>query len=229
MLLPLKAVLLTTMMTMAAAVAAQDAPPNPTSAPVTAPSPAPAPAYADLIHPAADSLRETVSSLRIEKWKSGNVREEAARDAGSILDDLDKALPGLVKDADASPGHVGGALPLSRNLAALYDVSLRLLDAARIAGTSDQATKMQDAVNILGSANKAVYDRMASAAAAQEKRITDLQVQLKTQTDAAQAAAQQSKVVPDCPAPAVKKAVRKKKAPAKSAATQPGSATQKPQ
>lgn len=188
---------------------------------------APAPGYADLLQPSIQTLHDTVTGLRLEKWKGGNVREEAARDSSSILDDLDKTLPGLIHDADAAPLRVSSALPLWRNGNALYAVSLRVLDAARIAAPADQAAKMQDAVNILAGANKSLYDRIVSAAAAQETQIGNLDTQLKAQTEAAQAAAQQVKVVQDCPAPPVKKAVRKKKTAAKQGNTQNGAA-QKP-
>jgi hypothetical protein len=201
--------------------------PAPTTAPVAANAPVSTdgPAYADLLQPSLQSLHDTVMGLRFEKWKGGNVREEAGRDAGSIVTDVNQTLPGLIKDADAAPQRVGAALPLSQNVNALYAVALRVLDAARIAAPADQVSRLQDAANQLSAANKAVYERLANGAAAIETHSADLEARVKTMTVAAQAA-QQAKTVPDCPAPPVKRTVRKKKPAAKSATTQQQSGTQ---
>ena len=195
-------------------------------------APAAAPGYADLLQPSLQMLHDTVMGLRFDRWKSGNVREEAGRDAGSIITDVNQTLPGLVKDADAAPRSVSAALPLARNVNALYDVALRVLDAARIAAPADQANKMQDAVNTLAGVNKDVYSLLAKTASAQEAHANDLETRVKTLTAAAAQPAQPVKAEADCPAPAAKRAVRRKKTAAKSTAPQNGTgqngAAQKP-
>jgi hypothetical protein len=182
-----------------------------TPAPASAPAPAPPlPTYTDLLKPSLSSLHDTLSTLRIDKWKNGSVRADADHDTRSILDDLNEKVPGLLKDADAAPNRVASALALTRNFAALYDVSLRVLDASRIAAPADQVAKIQDALNSLAAANRALYDRLEKAANVQETHIGDLETKLKAQQQAALHPAQVSTPPPDCPAPPKKAAVKHK-------------------
>ncbi|HEX8811482.1 MAG TPA: hypothetical protein VF742_05775, partial [Terracidiphilus sp.] len=177
--------------------------PTSVSAPasIPAPAPPPLPTYTDLLKPSLSGLRDTLSTLRIEKWKNGSVRAEAEHDTASIVDDLNEKVPDLLKNADASPYRVAAALALTRNFAALYDVSLRVLDASRIAAPADQAAKIQDALNSLAAANRALYDRLEKAAAVQETHIGDLETKLKAQQQAALHPVQVTPPPPDCPAP----------------------------
>jgi hypothetical protein len=223
-------------------LAAQPAASASASSPAPAPAaaaPAPAlPTYTDLLKPSLASLYGTLSDLRIEKWKNGSVRAEAEHDTASIVDDLNEKVPALLKDADAEPTRVAAALPLARNFAAVYDVSLRVLDASRISAPADQAAKIQDALNSLAAANRALYERLEQTAAAQERHIGDLETKVKAQQEAALHPVQVSTAPPDCPAPVKKPAVKRKPAakPAQttkqgssSSSSGSGSSTQKPQ
>jgi hypothetical protein len=183
-----------------------------------------------LLQPSLDGLQQAVGGLQLEKWKKGSVRDEAAGNVSSIQKDLQSTLPALLKEADAAQGTVSKVLPVERNINALYDVVLRVVDSARIAAPGDQFAALQNAMNDLEKARHALSDQMQEAAAAQEKQIGSLQVALKTQP------------VPVCPvavaptpapAPAKKPAVKKRKPAAKPAAkpatTPPaGSATPAP-
>jgi hypothetical protein len=193
---------------------------TPAAAPVTASAPAPALAsYSDLLKPSLSKLYGTLSDLNLEKWKNGNVRAEAEHDTASIVDDLNQKVPDLMKDADAAPTRPGAALPLARNFAALYDVSLRVLDASRIAAPADQAAKIQDALNGLAAANRSLYDRLEQSAAVQETHIGDLETKVKAQQEAALHPVQVS-APPPPPCPAVKKVAAKRKPAAKPAQNQ---------
>jgi hypothetical protein len=166
-----------------------------------------------------DSLQQAVGGLQLDKWKKGSVRDEAGGNVSSIQQDLQSTLPPLLKDADGAAGTMSKVLPVERNINALYDVLLRVVDGARIAAPGDQFAALQDAMNGLEKARHALSDQMVDTAAAQEKQIGTLQVALKTQP------------VPVCPAavapvppptPAKKPAARKRKpAAAKPATTQP--------
>jgi hypothetical protein len=183
----------------------------PAAAPAATPAPAPALAsYSDLLKPSLSHLYGTLSDLNLEKWKNGNVRAEAEHDTASIVDDLNQKVPDLLKGADAAPTSLGAALPLARNFAAVYDVSLRVLDAARIAAPADQAAKIQDALNGLSAANRSLYDRLEQSAAAQETHIGDLETKVKAQQEAALHPVQVS-TPPPPPCPAVKKVAAKRK------------------
>lgn len=200
--------------TATAAPASAPAATAPASASASASTSAPALAsYTDLLKPALSNLYGTLADLKLEKWKNGNVRTEAEHDTASIVDDLNQKVPDLLKDADAAPARIDAAMPLARNFAALYDVSLRVLDAARIAAPADQAAKIQEALNGLAAANRALYDRLEQAAKAQQVQIGDLETRIKVQQEAAAhplvAAAPPP---PPCPVPAKKPAAKRKPA-----------------
>jgi hypothetical protein len=209
--------------------AGQEATTAPAAAPASSPASAPAatsalPSYTDLLKPSLASLYATLADMKLEKWKGGNIRAEAEHDTASIVDNLNQKVPDLLKDADAAPTRVGAALPLARDFAALYDVSLRVLDAARIAAPADQAAKMQDTMNSLAAANRSLYDRLEQASKAQEMHVGDLETRIKAQQqEAALHAAPVAVTQPACPAPAVKKPVVKRKPATKPAQTTPGS------
>ena len=133
------------------------APPAP--APATPPPPAPAPPVSAMMQPAIGAVQRAVSGVRIDKWKKGNVREEANQNINQILRDVQENLPPLLHDADASQGSLSKLLPVSRNVSALYDVLLRVVEASRVAGPDDQVDQLQKALVSLGDARLALGTR----------------------------------------------------------------------
>jgi hypothetical protein len=104
------------------------------------------------------------------------------------------------------------ALPFSRNVDALYDVLLRVVEAARMAAPDEQANQLRQALSILGNARLALDDRMQEAAAAQETQLSDLRVTVQKQ---AAFKCPAPPAPPTCPAPApAKKAKKNPKPPA---------------
>jgi hypothetical protein len=172
-------------------------------------------------------LEQTITGLQLEKWKKGPVREEAAANISSIQRDLESTLPSLLAAADQAPGAMSKTLPVSRNVAALYDVLLRVVDSARMVAPGDQFTQLQDAMTGLEKGRHGLDDQMQDRSTTQEKQIGDLQVALKTRP------------VPVCPVtpppaelPPAKKVVPKKRKPAaakpaaKPATTPPATSSQ---
>ena len=121
--------------------------------------PAPSP-ISGLLQPALDTVRQTLESLRIDRWKKGTVRDEASANIDSIRTDLRTNMPPLLQSADAAPGSVSKLLPLSRHLNALYDVLLRISEASRVAAPDDQAAELQQALLSLSNARLSLDDRM---------------------------------------------------------------------
>jgi hypothetical protein len=206
-------------------VFAQQAVPTPGT--TTAPA-ASAAAKADPVSPlvqtAIDSLQAALGSVKVEKWKGGSVRNEAAGNVASIQKDLQSTLPGLLSDADAGAGSVSKVLPLSRNLNALYDVVIRVWDGARIAAPAEQVEQLQQAMTSVDKARRALDDRLAMLAATNEKQVSDLRGAVTKMATAA-ATPPPPPPAPPCPAPAPKKKVVKKKPAAKPATPAPGSTT----
>lgn len=182
------------------------------AAPATAQTPPPAPqapppavAPSTLVRPSLDTVTAAVNALRTDRWKRGSIRDEAAQDVGSILTDIRVHLPPLLAEADLPPMAASKQVAVVRNVDALYDVLLRVFDAARIAGPGEDVDSLQQALNALNKGRLALYDRLAQDASAQEKIVAGLRSTIDKQ--AAQIAATPAPA--PCPTPA--KPVKKKK------------------
>ncbi|HEY6487611.1 MAG: hypothetical protein WCC26_22565 [Terracidiphilus sp.] len=219
--------------------ARQTSAPAPASQPAIAPAadtaaappvPTPLPPPSSLLQGSLDTVRQTLNSVRMERWKRGSVRDEASTDMNSLMTDMQTNLPPLLKDADGGPGSLSKVLPLAKHVNALYDVLLRVVEAARMAAPDDQANALRDALGNLSTARFALEDRMEQAAASQEKQVADLRM-----TVAKQAAFKcpAPPPPPECPKPAVKKPVHRKPKPPAAATPQgtqqPGATQAKPQ
>jgi hypothetical protein len=197
----------------------------------TAPPPAAAPAApvppSSVFQPALSSVESTLTSLKLDKWKKGSIREEAGDNVKAILHDLKSNVPPLLADADAAPGSLSKAMPLLKHLDALYDVLLRVEEGARVSAPGDQIDQLESILKQFGSARIQFYDAMTERAAGQEKQVTDLQATIK----AHEAAAQEHKAAPTPePAPCTppKPAVKKKRPTPKPAQPAPGQPAQTP-
>jgi hypothetical protein len=174
------------------------------------------------LRPSLDAVQETLRSLRVERWKKGSIREEANDNIHSLATDMQTNLPPLLRDADAASGSLSKVLPLARHVDALYDVLLRVVEAARLAAPDEQANELRQALSTLGRARLALDDRMQEAATSQDKQITDLRVTVEKQAAF------------KCPAPqppsttTPKRVIRKKPVPATTPNSKPSTTPQKP-
>ncbi len=194
-----------------ALLAQSDTPPAPAPAAVAAAPPSAAPVTASsLLQPAIADTQNTLNALKLDKWKRGSVRDEAADNAKAILHDFQENLPPLITAADAAPAALSQAIPLVKHLDAVYDVLLRVEEAARVSAPGDQVSQLQQTMKGLEKARIALDDRLQQNAAEQEKKMTDLQAALtKAQTETAHAQKPAPAAEP-CKPPAP---VRKKKKP----------------
>ncbi len=188
-------------------------PSPPPAAPANAPAAAPASAPASsLLQPALHDVETTLSSLKFDKWKKGSVRDEAASNSNAILGDIRAKLPQLLAETDAANGAISHTVPLVKHLDALYDVLLRVEEASRVSGPSDQIDQLEGTLRKFESARIALYDSMQQRATGQEKQVSDLQATIKAQKEAA---AEQEKKAATAPAPQPctppKPAVKKKR------------------
>jgi hypothetical protein len=177
-------------------------PPQPP--PAAAPA---APKASSLLQPSLTTVQQTLTGLKVERWKRGSVRDEASADINSIQQDMQQHVPGLLQDADGAPGALSKSLPLARHVDALYDVLLRVVEAARMAAPEDQANQLREALADLGKARLALDDSMESSAGFQEKQLADLRVTVQKQ---AAFKCPAPPPAPECPKAPVKRPVRKK-------------------
>jgi hypothetical protein len=162
-------------------------------------------------------VESALTSLTLDKWKKGSVREEARENVSAILRDLKDNVPPMMADADAAPDSLSKSIPLMKHLDAVYDVFLRVEEGARVSAPGDQVDKLIDVLKKFEAARSEFYDSLQQRAAGQEKQLADMKTQLKEQ----QAAIEQASSKP-APAPAPvpctppKPAVKKKRTTPKS-------------
>jgi hypothetical protein len=144
-------------------------------------APALAPATASsLLGPALARLHDSLQGLRLDKWKApGAVREETDANIGSINRDLTGPLPGLLANADAAPGILSRNLPVFRNVDALYDVLLRVVETADLAAPEKETDTLHGALSALDDARRNLGDALESAAVRQEAEAGQLREQVQ--------------------------------------------------
>jgi hypothetical protein len=169
-----------------------------------------------------DEVQKTVGDVKLDKWKRGSVRDEAGTNIDAIQRNMNRTLPGLMKEADAAPGTLSKVLPLSRNIDALYDVMVHVVEAARVVAPGDQVFELQQAMADLEKARVAFGDQLQQTADAQEKHIRDLRTTEQTQAASLKAAAA-APPAPKCPAPPTP--AKKKKVAPKSTTAKPAAGT----
>jgi hypothetical protein len=132
------------------------------------------------LQPSLDVLRTALVTMRLDRWKASNaIRDEAQANIGSIQRDVQTTLPALLATADAAPASAAKALTVYRNVEALYDVTLRVDDAARLAAPPDQMSAIDQALARLDDSRRALGDQLQQTAATQEVQIVHLQAALK--------------------------------------------------
>jgi hypothetical protein len=183
--------------------------------PATDPAAAPPVKVSSIVQPALGDVQTSMSGLNIAHWKApGEVKSAAQQNATSIQRDLTDTLPGLLSQADASPGAVPASFSVYRNLDALYDVLLRVYGTASLAAPQNEADSVFSALQKLEAARSQLGDAILSASRDHEVQLTKLQAALKAAATAAPPPPAPSKpaVIDDGPAPAP--SVKKKKKPA---------------
>lgn len=161
----------------------EPAPPPAATPPVTASS---------LLQPSLTQTQGTLSSLKIDKWKKGSVRDEAGGNVNALLRDLQTNLPPLLTAADAEPGSVSRAVPLMKHLDAFYDVLLRVEEGSRVSAPPEQVDALQQTMLAVNKARIAYDDLLQAQAASQEKQVFAMQTQLQAQKETI--ASQQDKI-----------------------------------
>jgi TolA-binding protein len=180
-----------------------------------------------------DNVRQTLEGVRIDKWKRGSIRDEADGNITTIQRDLQGTLPSLMKTADDAPTTISKVLPVSRNVDALYDVLVHIVEAARVIAPGDQVSQLQSALDKLEKARVKLDEQLEQTAASQEKQLSDLRNKIQAQAAQLHAAATPPPASA-CPAPApVKKkkpaTTAKKPAASTTNPSSSGSTTTKPQ
>lgn len=127
---------------------AQATPPPAASAAAAAPAPTAFPM--SNLRPALANVQNAITNLNVTHWKAPNdIRATTQQDINSMQRDLNTSLPDLMAQADAAaangPTALSPAFAVFRNLDALYDVLLRVTETAGMAGSSSDASSLDEA------------------------------------------------------------------------------------
>jgi len=177
-----------------------------------------------MLQPSLDAVQQVLIGLKMDKWKKGTVRTETSDKIAVIIKDLKETLPPLMSAGDAAPSVISKQLPVSRNIDALYDVILRVFEAARVAAPPEQIASLDKALSGLNTARMAYDDRLQDSAVAVEKQVSDLQTTVKAQA-AIKCSTPAPVMVSVCPTPPTPPKVKRKPKPPASTAPPPGATT----
>jgi hypothetical protein len=151
------------------------------AAPLYAQTPTQPPTTSAILRPGLDAVEAGLANVRPDRWKLPQpARDDVQSNLGSIHRDLETTLPPLVATADGNPPSLAAALPVSRNVNALYDVLLRIEERAKAGAPADQIAALEQARAALDTARRALDDALAGAATAQESQLRRLQAAAST-------------------------------------------------
>jgi hypothetical protein len=160
-----------------------------------------------------------LARLRIDRWKTdGGTKQQTEKDAGSISQNLQLALPGMLNDLKNSPENLALTFKVYHDLDLLYDYFSSVTESAGAFGSKEEFQSLTKDLGALEDSRHAFAERMDKLANAKEAELGQLRAALQ----AARAEAVPKKVVVDDTAPPKKAPVRKK--PVAKPATPPASA-----
>jgi hypothetical protein len=169
-----------------------------------------------IVQSALSDVQSATASLNISRWKApGDVREIAQANVDSIQRDLGNTLPGLLAQADGAPESVPPSFAVYRNIDALYDVLLRVSEAAKFAAPSNEADSVAACLQKLEEARSQLGDAILQASQHDEGQIAALQAAVKKASTAPPTKDAETTVIDDGPVTTQAKSAKKKAAPKK--------------
>ena len=168
---------------------------------MTAQTAAPAPpTVSSTVRPALSQVAQTLNGIDTRRWKAPNpVRDEVQGDIASIQRDMSGTLAGLLQQSDAAPTSVPAAFAVYRNVDALYDTLLRVVETAELAAPENEEAQLESALKSLEGARGSLGDTIQSGSQTQQAELIRLRTAIQAAA-AAQHAAVKTTVVNDGPA-----------------------------
>ncbi len=157
------------------------------------------------VRPALSQVAQALQQINTHRWKAPNsVRDAADEDIVSIQRDLSGTLAGLLQQADAAPGSVPAAFAVYRNVDALYDTLLRVVETAELAAPDPESTSLEAALKNLEDARANLGDVILNGSETQQAELVRLRTAIQAAAAAQRAAPPRVKttVIDDGPTPA---------------------------
>lgn len=163
-----------------------------------------------------------LARLRVDKWKTDSgTRQQTEKDAASVNQNLQLALPGILDSLKNSPENLALTFKVYHNLDLLYDVLTSVVESAGAFGSKEEFQSLNKDLGAIEESRRAFADRMDKLANAKETELG----QLRTALQQARAEAAPKKVVVDDTTPAPKKVPPPHKKPTTKPATSKASTT----
>jgi hypothetical protein len=179
-------------------------------------APAPPVSYASIaeLNQLVANLQQTsqaaqldLARLRVDKWKTdGGTRQQTEKDAASVAQNLQLALPGMLENLKNSPENLALTFKVYHNLDVLTDVFTSVAEAAGAFGSKEDFESLNNDLSAIQDSRRAFASRMDKLANAKEAEL----VQLRTALQQARADAAPKKTVVDDNGPSKKPPVHKK-------------------
>jgi len=169
------------------------------------------PTVSSTVRPALSQVAQTLNGIDTRRWKAPNpVRDEVQGDIGSIQRDLSGTLAGLLQQSDAAPASVPAAFAVYRNVDALYDTLLRVVETAELAAPENEEAQLESALKSLEGARGSLGDTIQSGSQTQQAELIRLRTAIASAA-AAQHAVVKTTVVNDGPAASPAPATHRKR------------------
>ncbi|MGA7522603.1 MAG: hypothetical protein WBW84_08975 [Acidobacteriaceae bacterium] len=127
------------------------------------------------LQPALSRVSQAISSIDIGRWKAPkSVKSAAAGDVSSIQGDLSGTLAGLISQAEAAPSSIPSSFSVYRNVDALYDTLLRVVETADLSAPDEDAMALENALRQLEAARADLGDRILFATQSQQNEVVHL-------------------------------------------------------
>ncbi len=121
-----------------------------------------------------------LARLRVDKWKTdGGTRQQTEKDAGSVAQNLQLALPGMLENLKNSPENLALTFKVYHNLDALSDVFSSVVESAGAFGTKDEFQSLSKDLGAIEDSRRAFADRMDKLANAKEAELGQLRAALQ--------------------------------------------------
>jgi len=171
------------------------------------------------IEATSKNTQADLGKLRIEKWKAdGNYKKQALGNVDSVQRNLQGALPEIISQLRNAPEDVPASFKLYRNLDALYDVLVGVVEDAAAYGSKDDMQSLSNDLSAFEGTRRQLAERIENLASSKEGELTRLRTELKS-LQAQVEAAPPKKIVVDDTQPEKKPAPKKKPAAKKPADT----------
>ena len=164
---------------------------------------APAPStVSTTMRPALAQVQQTLNSVNVRRWKAPNpVRDEISGDVSAIQRDLSGTLATLLQQADAAPTSIPAAFAVYRNVDALYDTLLRVVETAELAAPDAEANQLEATLKTLERARASLGDAILSGAQTEQAEVLRLHTALSSANAELQRKSSKTTVIEDGPAP----------------------------